>query len=84
MQHNTMQAIRAAENVLNDKKIKYVNIDPPKFEKNIFNQGMSEPADVWVIPYVFMVFQDQNAFIYLKDEDLSLIYILTGHGYILP
>jgi hypothetical protein len=84
MKHNAMQAIHAAEKVLNDKKIKYVNIDPPRFEENIFNQGIAEPADVWIVPYVYMVFQDENAFIYLKDEDLSLIHILTSHGYIQP
>ncbi|MGY4537858.1 methionine synthase II (cobalamin-independent) [Mucilaginibacter sp. UYNi724] len=84
MEHNAMQAIRAAEKVLSDKKVKYVNIDPPMFKENIFEQGMSERTDVWVVPYVYIVFQDESAFIYFKDVDLSLIHILTGHGYIMP
>jgi len=84
MKHNALQAIHVAEKVLKDKKIKYVNIDPPRFEEVIFEQGMSERADVWIVPYVYLVFQDESAFIYLNDEDLSLIHILTGHGYIKP
>ena len=84
MKHHALQAIRAAENVLANKRIKYVNIDPPSYSENVLEQGIAEPTNVWVVPYVYMVFQDENAFIFLKDEDLSLIHILTPHGYIMP
>jgi hypothetical protein len=84
MKHHALQAIRAAETVLATKRIKYVNIDPPSYRENVVEQGIAKPTNVWVVPYVYMVFQDENAFIYLRDEDLSLIHILTPHGYIMP
>ena len=84
MKHHALQAIRAAEKVLAAKRIKYVKIDPPSYSQNVLEQGIAEPTNVWVVSYVYRVFQDENAFIYLKDDDLSLIHILTPHGYIMP
>lgn len=84
MMHHALQAMRAAEKILAEKKIKYVKVETPKFEENFLQQGMAESANIWVVPYIYMVFQDEIAFIHLNDEDLALIYIITPHGYIKP
>ncbi|QJD97800.1 hypothetical protein HH214_18920 [Mucilaginibacter robiniae] len=80
MKHTALQAIRSAEKLLIEKKIKYALINPPHFEKGLQGQSTIGPTDVWVLSYIYVCFQDEISFIYLNDTDLSLNHILTKHG----
>ena len=82
MIHSSEQALEVAREILERYKIKHTGIGAPKPKAGYQHQS-SAPMDVWVIGYTYMVFQEEDAFIYLNDqEELKLIYIMNGHGYL--
>ncbi|TCD11006.1 hypothetical protein EZ449_05765 [Pedobacter frigidisoli] len=83
MVHTREQALKAAREILERRKIKYMEIEAPEPDAGYQHQPGAPEKDVWVVSYTYMVFQDERAFIHLDDrEELKLIYIMTGHGYI--
>ncbi|RZK74213.1 MAG: hypothetical protein EOO85_15685 [Pedobacter sp.] len=83
MIHTSEQALNVASQILIDNKVKHIDIGSPQ-AKIAFRHDENAPlTDVWVISYTYMVFQEEQAFIYLDDlDELKLIYILTKHGYV--
>lgn len=83
MIHTSEQALEAAREILNQYEIKHTSIGTPEPKAGYQHQPGAPAIDVWVVDYTYMVFQDENAFIYLNDQDeLNFIYIVTGHGYL--
>jgi len=77
------QALEAAREILNFYEIKHMEIGIPVPKAGYQHQSSVPATDVWVVSYTYMVFQEEDAFIYLNDQDdLKLIYIMTGHGYL--
>jgi hypothetical protein len=78
MIHSSEQALEAARNILEKNNIKHISVDAP-----VYKPDWENTTDVWWVCYTYMVFQEENAFIYLDDRNgLKLIYILTNHGYL--
>jgi len=83
MIHTKEQALNAALAILDRLLIKYVETGAPEPKAAFKYQNDAPVNDVWVVSYTYMVFQEEEAFIYLDDRDeLKLIYILTKHGYV--
>ena len=83
MIHTSEQALKAALEILNRYDIKHTGIGTPKIKTGYQYQPDAPIIDIWVVDYTYMVFQEEDAFIYLNDHDeLKLIYIMTGHGYL--
>lgn len=60
-----------------------MEIGTPEIKAGYQNQPSAPAIDVWMVDYTYMVFQQEDAFIYLNDqEELKLIYIMNGHGYL--
>lgn len=36
--------------------------------------------DYWIVPYVYKVFQEEDAFVYINDASQKIMYVLTKHG----
>jgi hypothetical protein len=65
--------------------LSFNKISEPEYRKDVVIQllnGGSGTADLWVIPYTYTEFQEENAFIYIVDHYFELRYIITPHGYI--
>jgi hypothetical protein len=83
MIHTSEQALKAAREILELYQIKHIEIGTPEPKAGYQHQPGAPAIDVWVVSYTFMIFQEEDAFIYLNDKDeLKLIYIMTGHGYL--
>lgn len=83
MIHTSDQALKAAREILHRYQIKHMEIGTPKIKAGYQHQTGAPTIDVWVVDYTYMVFQEEDAFIYLNDqEELKLIYIMNGHGYL--
>lgn len=83
MIHTSEQAFEAARQILISNKIKHIEIGAPEPKAGFGYQNGAPVKDIWVVSYTYMVFQEEEAFIYLYDNDeLKLIYILTKHGYV--
>ncbi|MFD1256927.1 hypothetical protein ACFQ3S_08975 [Mucilaginibacter terrae] len=83
MIHTSEQVLEAAREILERYQIKHMDIGTPKPMSDYQNQTGAPEIDVWVVNYTYMVFQEEDAFIYLNDQDeLKLIYIMNGHGYL--
>ncbi len=83
MIHTSEQAIEAAREILEQYQIKHMKIGTPQPKTGYQHQPGAPIIDIWVVNYTYMVFQEEDAFIYLNDQnELSLIYIMTGHGYL--
>lgn len=74
-----IKAIAAA--FLKEKEIKYVELGEPVFEPAGAKENKLH-IDHWVVSYVYMVFQDEEAFIFIADNTEQVLYIMTGHGYL--
>lgn len=83
---NRSQLVKeAAIACLKRLNISFNKISEPEYRKGVVIQllnGGSSTADLWVIPYTYTVFQEEDAFIYLDDRYFELLYIITPHGYI--
>lgn len=65
--------------------LSFNKISEPEYRKDVLIQllnGGCGTADLWVIPYTYTVFQEEDDFIYLDDRYFALMYITTPHGYI--
>lgn len=83
MIHTSEQALKAAREILDRYQIKHMNVGTPQPKWGYQHQTGVVATEVWVVDYTYMVFQEEDAFIYLNDQDeLKLIYIMTGHGYL--
>jgi hypothetical protein len=83
MIHTSQQALKAARQILSSNKVKHIEIGAPEPKAGFEYKGGATVTDVWVVSYTYMVFEEEQAFIYLDDRnDLKLIYILTKHGYV--
>ena len=83
MIHTSEQALEVAREILERHKIKHTSIGTPKPKADYQHQTGAPATEVWVVNYTYMVFQEEDAFIYLNDqEELKLIYIMNGHGYL--
>lgn len=83
MIHTSEQALEAAREILERYQVKHTGIGTPKIKTGHQHQAGAPAIDVWVVHYTYMVFQEEDAFIYLNDqEELKLIYIMNGHGYL--
>ena len=83
MIHTSEQALEAAREILERYKIKHTGIGTPHPKAGYQHQTGAPVINVWVVHYSYMVFQEEDAFIYLNDqEELKLIYIMNGHGYL--
>ncbi len=83
MIHTSEQALKAAREILDRYEINHIDIGTPEPNSGYQTQTGPVAADVWVVNYTYMVFQEEDAFIYLNDQDeLKLIYIMNGHGYL--
>ena len=83
MIHTSEQALEAAREIFKRYEIKHTDIGTPEPKAGYQHQTGAPVMDVWVVNYTYMVFQEEDAFIYLNDHDeLKLIYIMTGHGYL--
>ena len=64
---------------LNEKKIKFTKLAKATF------YGSSDPQnelglDLWVVPYEYVVFQAEEAYIYIDDISQKVLQVLTKHG----
>ena len=83
MIHTSQQAIEAAREILDQYQIKHIEMGTSKPKAGYQHQAGASAIDVWVVDYTYMVLQEEDAFIYLNDqEELKLIYIMNGHGYL--
>ena len=83
MIHTSEQALEATREILNRYEIKHTGIGTPDPRAGYQHQTGAPIIDIWVVNYTYMVFQEEDGFIYLNDEyELNLIYIMTGHGYL--
>ena len=83
MIHTSEQAIEAARKILEQYQIKHMKIGTLQPKTSYQLRPGAPIIDAWVVNYTYMVFQEEDAFIYLNDQDeLNLIYIMTGHGYL--
>ncbi|MGY4385172.1 hypothetical protein ACVWYN_002208 [Pedobacter sp. UYP24] len=84
MVHSSEQALQVARAILEKNRIKHISVDAPREELNFQFLDSKLVTDAWVICYTYMVFQDEDAFIFLDDRnDLKLIYVLTKHDYVM-
>jgi hypothetical protein len=83
MIHTSEQALEAAREILNRYHINHMDVGTAQPRSGHQHQPGAPAIDVWVVDYTYMVFQEEDAFIYLNDQDeLKLIYIMNGHGYL--
>ncbi len=83
MIHTSKQAFEAARKILEQYQITHMKIGTPEPKTGYQHQPGAPVINIWVVNYTYMVFQEEDAFIYLNDRDeLNLIYIMTGHGYL--
>lgn len=83
MMHTSEQALEAAREILDRYHIAHIEVGTAEPKAGYQHQPGAPIIDIWVVNYSYMVFQEEDAFIYLNDQDeLKLIYIMTGHGYL--
>lgn len=82
MKHNSAQALEAAKDILKRLKVKYETIKVQEFKPGLKIEQTGLTTNVWVVGYTYTVFEEEDAFVYIDDTDLKLIYVLTKHGYI--
>lgn len=68
---------------LQDKKINYSKVGDSTFHLKGAKHSKHD-VNYWVVPYTYMVFQEEDAFIYINDGAQQVMYISTKHGYIYP
>ena len=83
MRSQPEQIKKAALKFLNEKQIKFSVLEDPSFYTKE-SEGRKHPNDYWVVPYTYMVFQEEDAFVYVADTTQQVMYVLTNHGYIYP
>jgi len=64
---------------LKEKKIKYSKICEAAYV-DLKDPSNEFGIDYWVVPYEYIVFQDEDAFIYIDDLSQKVLQILTKHG----
>lgn len=68
-----------AKQFLHKNKINFLTLGNPVLHKKE-DKASIHKMDYWVVPYVYKVFQEEDAFIYINDASKEIMYILTKHG----
>lgn len=64
---------------LQENNIAYESVNTARFVP-VANPTNSEGLDYWVVPYEYMVFELEVAYIYISDQPVQAMYVLTKHG----
>ena len=82
MKHNSAEVVEVAKQILKKLEIRYNTLHVQELKPGFTVKQTGLVTDVWVVNYTYTVFEEEDAFVYVNDADLKLIYVLTKHGYI--
>lgn len=75
--NHTYSIIQLAEQHLKNKSFKYSKIDTPKYKEDVID---GEKMSIWVVPFEYKIFEEEDGFVYIAANTKKVMFILTGHG----